>query len=570
MLTLTILNASQHEQYALDDEPWLLGSRATDRARTITIVDDRVAAEHLQLTATKVEDRLGVRIFNSGRMTLLPTGRRLLAGVSCELPLPVQITIGKTIVLVADPNQTYPVDESLTALPHLDEDPVRFATEMDKMGSAPSASTLAFWFEALGKLQRSIPGSSEFYHEAAYAAFDPGGMDAAMVLLRDGANWRIAGGHVSSCELGAMYRPALLERVVQERCTLFHDARRTDANRDGSCAAFVAVSPVMDVNRNVAGCVYAARYHHKKNLRRGIRPLEAQFIQAVADAVSAGLVRQQREAEAAHARVRFEQAFSPRVVRALERDPHILDGMQREVSVVFCDLRAFSRIAEQVSARELHMLLGDIMDRFTDQVARRDGVVIDYFGDGMACFWNAPLDQSDHATLAVTCATEMLNELPDISADWYPLIGRPLIAGIGVHTGTAVVGNSGSRRRIKYGPRGHTVNVASRIEGFAKKCGLGIVVSEQTRSRLDSRLRTRSLTRTSLPGMDESFQLHEVIRQTPTAGEEEWYAKVARAAQLAETGNFVDCREVLEADGDGWQRDPFAKYLMNLCGSAHK
>jgi len=154
------------------------------------------------------------------------------------------------------------------------------------------------------------------------------------------------------------YRRTILDRVVAERQTLFHDARAIAERVPETCSGFVVAAPVVGVSGEVVAVVYGSRFDHENNNRRGIRPLEAQFTQAVAETVSAGLSRLERESEVIRLKSRLELAFSPSVVRELEQNPNLLEGDQREVTILFCDLRGFTPLSERLSPRESYALIG--------------------------------------------------------------------------------------------------------------------------------------------------------------------------------------------------------------------
>src|SRR5690606_38192832 len=105
-------------------------------------------------------------------------------------------------------------------------------------------------------------------------------------------------------------------------------------------------SPILDHNDNVVGAVYGIRLIAEAGQRPGIRPIEAQLVQVLAAATGAGLARLEREAEAARARVQFEQFFSEQLAQKLEREPNLLEGRDRTVTVLFSDIRGFSRLSE--------------------------------------------------------------------------------------------------------------------------------------------------------------------------------------------------------------------------------
>ncbi len=150
------------------------------------------------------------------------------------------------------------------------------------------------------------------------------------------------------------------------------------------------------------------------------------------------------------------------------------------------------------------------MDRLTDVVLEGGGSILDYYGDGLAAFWNAPLDQPDHAAAACATALRMLEEIAAASLDWQSLTERPLVGAAGIHTGLATVGNAGSRRRMKYGPRGAVVNLASRLEGAAKKFDLPVVISSATADRVGNRFQPFRVGRSKLAGIREALDLYSL------------------------------------------------------------
>jgi adenylate cyclase len=160
-------------------------------------------------------------------------------------------------------------------------------------------------------------------------------------------------------------------------------------------------------------------------------------------------------------------------------------GQRREATLLFADLRRFTDLAATLAHEAVYELLGHVMDCLTNEIIAQDGSVIDYFGDGLAAMWNAPVDQADHAERACRAGRGMIESLPEVAADWQGMLeGGHLRLGIGLHTGIVQVGNSGSRRVKKYGPRGATVHLASRVEAATKAIGLPLVLTGATVTRL--------------------------------------------------------------------------------------
>jgi adenylate cyclase len=163
----------------------------------------------------------------------------------------------------------------------------------------------------------------------------------------------------------------------------------------------------------------------------------------------------------------------------------------------------------------------------------------------MLAMWNAPTDQADHAILACRAALAMLGDLPGLSEKWRAILGKELALGIGVNTGKALVGNVGSKHRLKYGPFGHTVNLASRVEGATKQLGIPVLITSSTRQLVGDCFATRRLCRVRVVGIDGSIDLYELHSENATP---EWLARrdsYETALGLFEKGDWhAACRSV--------------------------
>ncbi len=200
-----------------------------------------------------------------------------------------------------------------------------------------------------------------------------------------------------------------------------------------------------------------------------------------------GYMRTERERRAV--RQAFGFYISPDFMKELTRDPEKLrlGGESRELTVMFTDIRAFTAISESMPPDELIHLMNGFLTPMSDLVMQNRGTIDKYMGDAMMAFWNAPLDDPDHARHACKTALGMHAALEPINAEIIEkakIEGRQaflLQAGIGINTGICAVGNMGSKQRFAYSALGDAVNLASRLEGQTKNYGLTTIMGESTR-----------------------------------------------------------------------------------------
>jgi len=194
------------------------------------------------------------------------------------------------------------------------------------------------------------------------------------------------------------------------------------------------------------------------------------------------------EAERRQVRQAFGLYIAPSFMEELTKDPDKLKlgGEVRDLTILFSDIRKFTSISEHLSPEELIQLMNDFLTPMSDLVMDNRGTIDKYMGDAMMAFWNAPLDDPDHARHACLSALKMNEALVPINERVKAKAveeGREAIllnAGIGINTGPCSVGNMGSRQRFAYSALGDAVNLASRLEGQTKTYGVQILVGEDT------------------------------------------------------------------------------------------
>ena len=187
----------------------------------------------------------------------------------------------------------------------------------------------------------------------------------------------------------------------------------------------------------------------------------------------------------------------------------MLSGTRREVSVLFSDLRGFTGFAERLRPEEVVAILNDHFGLLVGIIARHGGFVVDFLGDAVFTVFGAPRPDADHVEHAVTCGIEMQRARAAQNEQHRARGWPPMEMGVGIDTGSAVVGNMGSPRRIKYGVVGNIVNVAARIETFT--VGGQVLVSDSTRQALGDRLVADGPFEAEGKGVGAVIRLWEVL-----------------------------------------------------------
>ncbi|MDR3247859.1 MAG: CHASE2 domain-containing protein [Treponema sp.] len=221
----------------------------------------------------------------------------------------------------------------------------------------------------------------------------------------------------------------------------------------------------------------------------------------------------------------FSTYLSEEVVAELVAHPEKLKlgGETRRITALFTDVRGFTSISEKLSAENLVFLLNDYLSALSDRVLENSGIIDKYEGDAMIAFFGAPIDLADHAIRACTAAVTIKELERELNARYHErgMSPQPLWTRIGINTGDAVVGNMGTQRRMDYTMMGHTVNLASRLEGVNKLYGTGIIASENTIAETGDRFLTRKLDRIRVVGIEEPVRIYELIGFADRANNEQ-------------------------------------------------
>jgi adenylate cyclase len=186
----------------------------------------------------------------------------------------------------------------------------------------------------------------------------------------------------------------------------------------------------------------------------------------------------------------FDRYLSPELVRRIANDPGQLElgGEERDMTVLFCDIRSFSKISETMGPRDIIRFLIAFLTPMTDIMLTRKATIDKYIGDAILAFWNAPLDDPDQYRHAADAALAMASRLKSLNTEMQAQTVEPwpgeVKIGIGLNAGPCCVGNMGSAQRLSYSLIGDTVNLASRIEGLTKQYGVEIAIGSSLAAQL--------------------------------------------------------------------------------------
>ncbi len=221
----------------------------------------------------------------------------------------------------------------------------------------------------------------------------------------------------------------------------------------------------------------------------------------------------------------FGQYLAPQLVERLAADPAQLKlgGERRTLSILFCDVRGFTTIAENLKddPEQLISLVNRLLTPLSEVVLAHGGTIDKYIGDCIMAFWNAPLDNPDHAESAVSAALAMLDALAELNsalareAETDGRLFAPLRIGIGINTGDCVVGNMGSTSRFDYSAMGDAVNLASRLETASKQFGVPLLIGEKTAETVGRRFHMLELDRITVKGRAEPVCVSTVVSNMP-------------------------------------------------------
>lgn len=251
----------------------------------------------------------------------------------------------------------------------------------------------------------------------------------------------------------------------------------------------------------------------------------------------------------------FGTYLSPELVEQLVKNPDklTLKGEEKELTVLFSDIRSFTSISEKLTAEQLSQLLNEYLTPMSDIVMESKGYVDKFIGDAVMAFWGAPVDDEKHAVNAARASLKMISTLVELQKGWDER-GMPKIEiGIGLNSGIMSVGNMGSQSRFNYTVMGDNVNLGSRLEGLNKPYGTHIIISESTRTLIGEDFYCRLIDMVRVKGKQEPVKIFELIQEgQPSPELKREVESFNEAFSLYQKKEFATAEKILTGlNGDG-------------------
>lgn len=449
-----------------------------------------------------------------------------------QLSIPVHQPVRGTVLAIERPNDRATRADDDNHQPNNASNPSFFALEnvLDESDSSSTRLlTLMAQRESVNHQELAVrlvrtaleafkepPGSKAFFDAAGRAAIQMIDLDRVAVLLKDGTQW--------VCRT-LSFRPGLNDQLRAAAREFSQTLlKQMEINGRTTCVApqldsqslwtsitevdRAVAAPIFNEQKAVLGALYGDRLIGGSENQNPIGELEAALLEVIASGISSSLAIKQEQ----RLRSSMAQFFSPVILEQLKRDPALLDGRETEVSVLFCDIRGFSSVTERIGPTHAVAWINDVLSTLSQCVLAYDGVLLDYIGDELMAMWGAPAEQSDHACRACRAAIDMLAQVGPLCEKWQAVVPQGFELGIGINSGPASVGNTGSKQRFKYGPIGNSVNLASRVQGISKQVGISGLITGHTAAQLSGfpEFHLRRLAKVRVVGIAQPIDLFEL------------------------------------------------------------
>ena len=222
------------------------------------------------------------------------------------------------------------------------------------------------------------------------------------------------------------------------------------------------------------------------------------------------------EAQRSQIRQAFSQYLSPAVIQDIINDPDRLKlgGEERDLTLMFCDVRNFTSISQDLSAIDLTQFINELLSPLTEIILEQRGTIDKYMGDAIMAFWNAPLDDPEQTVHACNAALKMVAKMDELNEMWRQraeTAQRPfkrVNIGMGINSGRCCVGNLGSIYRFDYSAIGDEVNITSRFEGLTKMYGLPAIIGQRS---LAPGIAALEVDKVAVKGRTQATQIYTLL-----------------------------------------------------------
>ncbi len=517
----------------VDESPPLAVRPITGGQRLIVAELQNTTVGRRQLRLERINSET-VRLTNiHSAITVSVEGKDLAPSRTLEVRLPADIRTGNIQLRLenaatASPGaqfQTLTNRPALSGAPNTVSGSITGSLRANLNQGDPQS--LLYRLEQLVVVLQASASSPHFMQQVARSAVELIELDhGAVVLWKDNhwANVATASARPGDQDSEWMPSRSLLNLMRTNRRTTWSSPQQSLAGGAQpslvDVVAYVA-APILNPQGEIIGAVYGDRRTGLAGLRQPIEQVDAQLVEILACGIAGGLQRLEKEREVLARRVQLEQFVNAEVAQIIEQDPNWLTGRDADVTMLFCDIQGFSRISENLSPQQTFEWINDVMMCLSECVKQFGGTIVDYVGDEVIAMWGAPFASENQASAACHAAIAMIKSLSNIDQKWQPIVHVPTQVGIGINSGRVRVGNTGCQLKLKYGPLGSAVNIASRIQGATRYLRTPILITGATAAMLHDEFPVRRLCQLRVKNIETPIDIFEVSIAPP----EDWGAR---------------------------------------------